>query len=316
MRPCVEQQIITCSSDSSGPGCLQAPDAPWIIIILELLIIILPSYLVTYRIDCWIGVHHSPKQPTSLKKNNKLTAPWKSLVLSQNLCSNVQNNIFDFPNVIANESMGRKSFLTSLLHNIAHHATKGWSVQLAVSELSNEMLESIRSIGFARFSMAFCFWPSPGLRLGHGRLLPSLLLLLPCHSHAERALQLRLWVCPEVSLHTSSIATCHCCPAWKQITPLITSEQWKFRESSHKLHLSLQGRAFHKKNTDLSRYSSACQELAVLILNGACPNVRSLPDPVKHESCQVQLRLKRPSCLGLCPSRLAVQQSDSRFSDS
>ena len=58
-----------------------------------------------------------------------------------------------------------------------------------------------------------------------------------------------------------------------------------------------------------------CQELAVLILNGACPNVPSLPDAAKHESCQAQLSLKRPS-IGLRTSCLPVQQSDSRFSDS
>ena len=67
---------LTCSSYSSGPGCLQAPDAPWIIILEPLIIIC----LVTYRIDCWIGVHHSPKQPTSLKRITNLL-PLENLLL-------------------------------------------------------------------------------------------------------------------------------------------------------------------------------------------------------------------------------------------
>ena len=84
------------------------------------------------------------------------------------------------------------------------------------------------------FPWHFAFGLLPGLRLGHGRLLPSLLLLLPCHT-LKRS-----------SCGSESALRFRCTAA---LLPLLPSEanhsteQWKFRES-HKLHPSLQAGLF------------------------------------------------------------------------
>ena len=127
-------------------------------------------------------------------------------------------------------------------------------------KLSNEMLESIRSIGFARFSMAFCFWPSSR---ASSWARPSLTFPSPASSMPQP--RWKSAPAPALSLPWGFAAHQQHCnlpllPSLEANHSVITSEQWKFRESSHKLHLSLQAGLFTRK-------TQTCQDIQVLVKN-------------------------------------------------